>query len=293
MATSALNPAKLNVGVDVDLYLRWRNATSPAVKRLLLGQLITKNEPLVRNLIAQQLGRSTEGGARFRRKRLHGSELLNGDVGWEDALNAGRVALAKAFEGLDPEKGALSTYLAWKVQYELQKCIGAERFIKSPRGTEDQFSGIDHFEDPEAMERVVHEHREATGYGECGAWDEYAEPEDAENDTRPEVARVYSLPAPRVLSPLEQWILDRCSFGEKARVSQWDVWKLWRNDHRGAPVPSKSSLTSEIIKLFPERGLTTKWVRGGGRVRTPDRGLAGLRIRTDAHGAVSARVQAI
>lgn len=164
------------IGVfDPELFARMRKAKGETL-RLLLGRLLIENEPLTKKLVAQLLGRSRREARRAGERpervarcpgteadgRIPGADLLD----WEDALQNGRIGMAKAFESLDLEKGKLSYHALRKIHYELQGLIAKHAAAKVERGQEATVSSVyassyaDEDGGSDLFEAMTHEHRE-------------------------------------------------------------------------------------------------------------------------------------
>ena len=106
---------------DPELFARYRKARAGSPLRSALeNRLVIENTPLVKTLVDQMLGR----GEVKRRGKFGSQRQAFAAIDWDEAMQAGRIALMKALQGFDPSKSKLSSYLVWKVRYELQCLIG-------------------------------------------------------------------------------------------------------------------------------------------------------------------------
>jgi len=121
---------------DPVLFRTYRALEPGPEKRKLLGQLVYENEPLVKVLLDQVIGR---GPARKNDLKLPGSGLKGlRDVDWDDAYQCALMALVKAMDCYDPDKGKLSGFVKWKILYEIQCLVQREGLSRVPRGKEDE-----------------------------------------------------------------------------------------------------------------------------------------------------------
>lgn len=263
---------------------------SPEARRM-QHILMVQNEPLVKLLVDQLCGRGEPKKGRPRKKLggLIGAE----HIPWEDAMQAGRIALSKALLGLDPTKGKLSGYLLFKIRYELQCILPKETTIYAPRGKEkerpdcrlvgeqveldalsreSEFGGISEIDGltPEMIQQ----------WASTGEWPELEDFEAQRAAAR--TTKIISIPSPAiVLTPLEQWLKDECRFATTARVTQWDLQNAVRLSFRarGLVEPSRSELVSHLATW---RGVREMRVRD--LSKEPRRGLAGVRLTTNRPG---------
>ena len=176
---------------DQDLFLRFRRARRGSRQRdFLCSRIIRENEPLIIRLTHQLRGSRDDGKAfsvRFGGRnfaRVLESEKLE----WEDALNAGRIAMAKALDRFDASKGSLPNYLKKKIFYELQALVGKAGIVTVPRGEAARPYGF--FEDGDHMDRVLAEVAELDGDEPA-----YLSPEQAELEL-PLCTTPFDAPAP-------------------------------------------------------------------------------------------------
>lgn len=156
---------------DRATFLEFRSAKSQVKRRILLGRLIADNEPLTKTLVGQLLGKREfrRPGTRVARcpgteqdGRIPGADVLE----WEDALQQGRIGMAKALETLDLEKGKLSYHALRNIHYQLQVLMGATAVVKVERGREGDVRGVlaSSYEDEdgstEYFDAMTHEHRD-------------------------------------------------------------------------------------------------------------------------------------
>ena len=123
------DPSRRGKPLDVALMMRYRVATGQE-KRILLDQLLWENEPLVTVLVDQLCGR---GAPKRGAVKLAGCEGF-ADIPWEDAKQAGLMALMKAMDSYDPTKGKLPYHLLLKCRYECQCIIEREGLARVARG---------------------------------------------------------------------------------------------------------------------------------------------------------------
>jgi hypothetical protein len=121
---------------DPVLFRTYRALEAGPEKRRLLGQLVFENEPLVKVLLDQVIGR---GPAKKHDLKLPGSGLKGlRDVEWDDAYQCALLALVKAMDCFDPDKGKLAAFVKWKILYEIQCLVQREGLSRVPRGKEDE-----------------------------------------------------------------------------------------------------------------------------------------------------------
>lgn len=260
--------------------------------RMTLDLLIRQNEPLIKTLVAQLCGigeQKPRRGLKTQLGGMQGAELLS----WDDALNAGRLGFAKACIGFDPSKGKISFYALQKIRHELQTIIPRESTVYAPRYKEYLRPQCALIGDPlelEAMrpEGVVPNLIELDGltpelvdeWAETGQWPERDawEASRAPAVVTAEAPKLISIPPPQILTPLERFLKDRCSFASSARVTQWQVWNAFRLECRlrGLPEPTRAVVVEE---LRVSRGVREVKVRDPW-TGSPFRGLAGVRMAT-------------
>lgn len=96
--------------------LAYRSARTPKLRRSIAGRLYIDNEPLVRRLV----------------KKL--SRFAPASVEFDDLMQAGAIGFLYTIDHIDPAK-TFSTYLAYRIWYEVSKCIEKSETIYRPRGT--------------------------------------------------------------------------------------------------------------------------------------------------------------
>jgi hypothetical protein len=94
---------------------------------------VYENEPLSKLLVDQLCGRGDAS-------RKRGFRAMSGCAGfreldWDDAAQAGLLALQKALEQFDPSKGKFAPYCKMKLRHELQRLVFyGGTLIRVPRG---------------------------------------------------------------------------------------------------------------------------------------------------------------
>jgi hypothetical protein len=292
---------------DVELFHQYRQATGER-KRMIGSRIILDNTPLIK-LLLEQLTR------RYRPKpgqRLPPAAKMGGCAGfdkipWDDAMQAGRIALMKAMESYDPvkSKGRIGFYLAMKFRYELQRLVLSEHLVRVGRGYEKERPDIELTDDYEALDRWSGGECDITTLPEgvtaedmerwqrTGKWpDELPVPEAiaaaVENPSapygspwwvatshlaRPKPSPSKSRPLP-TLTPGWQRFLGRCIFTPSGRTPLWDAYNRYRLDCR--ETDDDEVKRPVFVEALGARGVreTTLWVP----VASPVRGLAGVRL---------------
>ena len=100
-----------------DLFASYKALPAGARKRAMASRLIASNEALIQATTDCLCGRRPLVGLR---RPFRGCEGLD-RVEPEDAMQAGRLAFAKALDQYDPAKGKFAYYLLIKTRYELRK----------------------------------------------------------------------------------------------------------------------------------------------------------------------------
>lgn len=285
--TDPVAPVDPRIGkFDPELYARMR-AASGTLRRLLLNRLVIENEPLVKILVGQILGRAerktgqTPGRPGSSRRRFGGRLLGAEDLDWDDAMQAGRMGMAKALENLDLEKGKLSGYARTKIYYEMQCVLSTSTIVKVDRGRQDTV-GATHFEEADAFEAVVHEH---------------AVEEDGERASHGDVVAA-AIDAATELEPIVvSFVRERLAFAPGFRVARSSVVGAFLGYAAAQRARAQASayalgraaqcVDASVSDLWPalqERGARPL------RIRTPwcssVPGLAGLRMSQPTHDDV-------
>lgn len=281
---------------DQDLYDRFRRARPrSAVRRILASQLVVLNEPLIKTLCAQLLGRDDlgrrAGGFAHKAGRVYDADRLE----WEDAMQLARIGFARAIETFDAKKGGIAGYARWWIKDQFQRvtCISAP--ITTPQRKDDQRPGCELVSpmpvDRDEGARGVQWLGDVLGHDEGGVlavegltpamlaeWERTGEwpatLDEAIDLAKPKAPVVYSIPRPA----FEVFAATRCRFVYTGRVTQRDVWEAFRTFCRvhGHPDPSRVAFARQLS----ERGISEKCVRLDGE--GPTRGYAGLRLQTAA-----------
>lgn len=264
---------------DVNLFFQYRAATGER-KRLIGSRIILDNTPLIK-LLLTQLTR------KFRARpgqRLPPAAKMGGCQGfdkipWDDAMQAGRIALLKAMESYDPvkSKGRIGFYLAMKFRYELQRLVLSEHLVKVGRGYEKFRPDIELSDDSEALDRW------SGGYCDPVCLPEGVTSEDIEGweesgkwpDAPPELPSPPQPPPELPRTPGWVRFLSRCTFTPNGRAVLSDAYYAYRLDCREEGVTGVSRPVF-VAELKPH-GVTEKFVRA--HKSRPSRGLAGIRIR--------------
>jgi len=185
---------------DFDLFRAYRRA--PRRNALFLNRLIRENEPLLKVLTAQLMGRPPKDAhARTMRNRLRVPYAE--DLPWEEALNAARVALLKALRpgGFNPAKGKLSWYLKLKIRHELQELVQRESLVKI--GRDQAPASAEYYEDEDHLGRLTRDALEGLDQVDGEDLDDVVTVEQLEDaiDIRLSVAEPEPPPPPRDLRP--------------------------------------------------------------------------------------------
>ena len=84
---------------DPELFARYRKARAGSPLRSALeNRLVIENTPLVKTLVDQMLGR----GEVKRRGKFGSQRQAFAAIDWDEAMQAGRIALMKAMQGVRP-----------------------------------------------------------------------------------------------------------------------------------------------------------------------------------------------
>ena len=224
---------------DPELFARYRAATG-AKRRLLGSQLIKENEPLLIVLVDQLRGVGT--GAR--KKKLGGCGGFFA-IEFDDAMQAARIAMAKALDQFDPSKGKIAFYVLNKIRYEMQRIETFDLHLaRVPRGRESERAGVDLVGESLAMEML------ATGdlggvvdtdtvtpedvarWEETGEWPESLD--DHVRATTPPPPRVVRGPRRPRLS-LPQFVAARLRFSRGLRVPKVTLYATFEIETRRSP----------------------------------------------------------
>lgn len=268
-----------------ELFARYRAATG-ALRRLLANQLLTQNEPLIKTMVAQCTGRAP--GRRM--GGLIGAELFE----WDDAMQVGRIAFAKAIEDYKPEKAksggaSISGYFLWKLRYAFQQRIGKETDVvcfsrdKEEKLRKDGAGSIRvavdlHAWDDALAERLAPDQHGFVDPEEVGItadqlreWDETGEyPEYEEWQAG---RRVISIPRP----PLECFLSARCTIAAKSRVvivEAWNAYQAYAND-RGTGSMPRAVFVRQVTERVKGKPIM---IRRGSYESA--RGMSGLRMHS-------------
>ena len=270
---------------DAALFEQYRAATGEH-KRRIGSRIILDNTPLIK-LLLEQLTR------RYRPKpgqRLPPAAKMGGCAGfdkipWDDAMQAGRIALMKAMESYDPvkSKGRIGVYLAMKFRYELQRLVPSEHFGMCKHSLE-----IDYTDDHEALDRW--------SGGECdiltlpegitsddmerwqrtGVWpDEMPTPHAQEKSRVQEKPPLPALPALPAVPPGWQRFLGRCIFVPSGRVLLRETYNLYRLDCMF--VGDAELARPAFVEALGFKGVRETRVRPGPHAYSVQ-GLAGVRL---------------
>ena len=224
---------------DPELFARYRAATG-ARRRLLADQLIRENEPLIIVLVDQLCGRGTSA----RKKKLGGCGGFFA-IEFDDAMQAGRLAMAKALDQFDPSKGRIAYYLLQKIRYELQRVETFDLHLaRVPRGREGERVGVDLVGESLAMEHLASGDlggvvdtdlvtpEEVAGWEQSGEW-----PESLEEHVRSKVP-----PPPKVLRgprrprlSLPQFVSARLRFSRGLRIPRVTLYATFEIETRRSP----------------------------------------------------------
>jgi hypothetical protein len=149
------------------LYDEFRATKDGPQKRHLLNQLLICNEPLARIMVDQMCGRG-DGSRRKGYKPMGGCQGFR-DLPFEDAMQAGLIALQKALEQFDPSKRLdkhgkpnpykpgeefrISGYYKQKLRHELQRLVFyGGSLIRVPRGNGVEQMGVALVGDEQTMD---------------------------------------------------------------------------------------------------------------------------------------------
>ena len=101
-----------------DIFASYK-ALPPGPRKLAMAsRIIRANEALVQSTCDMLCGRRAQVGLRRPLRGCIGLERIDPD----DAMQAGRIAFAKALDQYEPSKGKFPAYLMQKAIYELQRC---------------------------------------------------------------------------------------------------------------------------------------------------------------------------
>jgi hypothetical protein len=230
-------------------FRRARRVSERPERRRLLSELIRLNEPLIKDLVWQ------------RKQWTPGAEHLD----WEDALNAGRIAFAKAMQRFDPSKARLSTYLRLKIIHELQCAARTQSpTVVMPRGM--RAPAAHRYEDDAELDRLT--------AGAASLLEDDGDDELLEEPLAPPV----TAPAPRDVRPaLEAFLEEHCRFAPAAREAMCVVHLRFERYalERGEYFPPGS-----LTRALSSRGVRPTTVRVPWADR-PVKGLRGLGLQTD------------
>lgn len=268
---------------DSELFARYRASAGPR-RRMMLGQLLYENEPLIKLLVDQLCGRGSKP-RRGARTFMGGCQGFR-EIPWEDAMQGGRMAFVKACEQFDPSKGKISWYLKNKIRHELQMIVTRElRLVRVSRGRESEIvpvalvgeqaeldvmggacdAGLVESDDitPEDVER----------WSASGEW-----PEDLD-EARAQVEARRALgaePPPATARPaIETFLVLRAELRPSARTLVWEAHNAYRLECRiaGEDELSRPEFVRELALRANLREV---------RIRTAEnpaaRALAGLRL---------------
>ena len=255
---------------DPELFARYRKARAGSPLRSALeNRLVIENTPLVKTLVDQMLGR----GEVKRRGKFGSQRQAFAAIDWDEAMQAGRIALMKALQGFDPSKSKLSSYLVWKVRYELQcligrgkkavelDLVGEQRELDELGGAEE--TGLAAVEDFTAGD--------VEAWAESGQW-----PESLEELRE---ARAAALPVD-ARPVLAVFLEEHLVFAPSGRVAASALFGRLEAVAWPAPPPRAA-----LVEQLRARGCVER------RVRTPwsaaSRGFGGVRLQTSARAAVA------
>lgn len=152
------------IGVwDPELFSAYRAAPDGYRKKALANQLYIENEPLVKTLVAQMLGKGEPKGRHIpaELRRLNRAENVES---WEDGMGAATIGFAKALRDFDPsiigrngKPVKIPFFLGMKIKYELQCLIERSTNVRTPRDTPSELvpRGFERFEVEEDLERAM------------------------------------------------------------------------------------------------------------------------------------------
>jgi hypothetical protein len=272
------DPSRRGKKLDLVLLATWRAAEEGPHKRRLLDQLVWENEPLVKVIIDQLCGRSTS--KRSFSKLPRGGEDFS-TIPWEDAYQAGLMALMKALSSYDPAKGGIAGHLRWSCLYQLQCICQREGLSRAPRGSEHELPAFDLVGEQRVLDERTRGHHEdglltADGWGaeDVQRWQDTGEwpdtPEAALLDAERERLR-------RLRADAMGWLKDAMprlfQFRRAGRVEAWAAHNHYRLDCRANRAEELERPV--FVRALCATGLVREcWVRTGPYAN--GRGLAGV-----------------
>jgi Sigma-70 region 2 len=263
-----------------ELFARFRAAKGTR-RRLLLNQLLIENLPLVKTLVDELRGLGKSKGPQ---RTASGGREGFAELEFEDALQGGLLALKKAMEQFDPDRGKITVYLKNKIRHEMQRLVyNGGRTIHIPRAAKrpeipvaligeqqelDLLSGgaSDGFAEVEGITP-----EDVARWQESGDWPESLEAWRAEQAAR--ARPVYSIPLP-VVTGMSLFI-TRCTFVASGRVEAFTAYNEYRVECRLRGEPEM--LRPAFLRAMSERS-TVREIRMRTRAAPNARGLAGFRL---------------
>lgn len=261
--------------LDVELLAQYRKAKGEK-RRAIGGRLFQENLGLVKLLLDQVLGR---GAAQARSVRLPGAGTKGfRELEWDEAFAAASIAFLKALDQFDPARGKISSYLKFKIIYELQCLISREGLARSDRGD----GGVDIAltGEQEVLDRLGGSEEsgpvavEGITADDIAEWDRTGEwPEDLEElRAQREAERVARLP-PDGRGPLQRFLEDELEFRPRRRVLRSAVVARFEVVAFGLPLRRGTLHRALIARNVTEVRI---WEPGVG----PRRGYEGVALRS-------------
>lgn len=273
------DPARRGKKLDLVLLEEWRSLPDGTRKRGILNQLVWENEPLVKVIVDQLCGRGT---TKRKLSKMPGNGAVDfAKIPWDDAYQAGLIALVKALTSYDPSKGGIAGHLRWSCLYQLQCICQRDGLTRAPRGCEHEAPSVDLVGEQRELDECSSGHESAgllTAEGftpqdvqrwqDTGEWPESIE--DAQADAA--AARTREMRADAAA-----WLANAMPrlfvFRRAGRVEAWAAHNRYRLDCR-ANRAVELDRTRFVLALVSTGHVRECWVRISRHGVA--RGLAGL-----------------
>jgi DNA-directed RNA polymerase specialized sigma subunit len=244
---------------DETLFRAFR-AAKGIERRRLLDQLLWENEPLVKLIVDQLCGRGES-------KKRNGIRHLGGcqgfrDIPWEDAMQAGLIAMQKALEQFDPAKGRIAGYLKLKARHELQRIVyyGGQT-IRVPRGQDAQSPDVALIGDEQILDRLSGGEEDLLGGLEITAQDVAEWEESGEWPESLEELRASRAPAiaEDTRTAIERFVDTKLAFRPAARLAQVTLDAVrTRFAMQTGDMVSRSALAKALLERPKVREMTVR-----------------------------------
>jgi hypothetical protein len=197
------------------------------------------------------------------------------DIPWEDAMQAGRMALGQALETFDPSKGKISFYFLMKARYLLQVLEAKEQHLaRVPRGRETERASVALVGESTILDRMG-----GAGDPSLGGLAQLdgITPEDLERwqttGEWPESIEEWQASKPKPMAPpaIDQF-LDTLSFRKTDRESQVRMFMHWEHFAQEHDALASRGVLSDALYAHGVRPMRVRLSSGA----SPSNGFAGV-----------------